>query len=62
MPQKITMSLNNNNSTSQYIASMNHLQKTSAAAAAKPVKNGSLKTPMIGRIHNVRPGCGSCGK
>jgi hypothetical protein len=60
MPQKITMSLDNNNSSMQYLASLNHLQKT--ASAAKPVKNVSLKTPMIGRIHNVRPGCGSCGK
>jgi len=22
----------------------------------------SLYGPMVGRIHNVRPGCGSCGK
>jgi hypothetical protein len=22
----------------------------------------ALNSPMIGRIHNVRPGCGSCGK
>ncbi len=22
----------------------------------------SLKTPMIDRIHNVKPGCGGCGK
>jgi len=54
------MSLDNNNSSMQYIASVNHLQK--AASAVNPVKNVSLKTPMIGRIHNVRPGCGSCGK
>jgi hypothetical protein len=22
----------------------------------------SLKTPMIDRIHNIKPGCGGCGK
>ena len=22
----------------------------------------ALNSPMIGRIHNVRPGCSSCGK
>jgi len=22
----------------------------------------ALTSPMISRIHNVRPGCGSCGK
>ena len=26
---------------------------------AKPV---SLSSPMIGRVHNVKPGCSACGK
>ena len=60
MPQKVSMSLhtNNNNqfSAQQYIATMNQIQKN-----AQP-KVTTLKTPMIGRIHNIRPGCGSCGK
>ena len=60
MPQKINMNLNTNNYSSiqytQYMESLNHLQKV-----AQP-KQTSLKTAMIGRIHNVRPGCGSCGK
>jgi hypothetical protein len=63
MPQKINMNLNTNNYSSvqytQYMESLNRLQK--AAAAAQPNQT-SLKTAMIGRIHNVRPGCGSCGK
>ena len=25
-------------------------------------KPTSLTAPMIGRVHNVRPGCGSCGR
>ena len=31
---------------------------------AKPVPKApsALSASMIGRIHNVRPGCGSCGK
>ena len=54
------MSLNTNNnnfSMQQYMATMNHLQK-----AVPTPKNVSLKTPMIGRIHSIRPGCGSCGR
>ena len=25
-------------------------------------RNLSLTSPMIGRVHNVKPGCSSCGK
>jgi len=60
MPQKITMNLNNNNSSSQYLAAFQYSQK--ALKAPQPTKDGSLKTPMIGRIHSIRPGCGSCGR
>jgi hypothetical protein len=58
MPQKLMMSLNNNYSSAQYFAAMNSLQK-SATQAPKP---SGLQNAMIGRIHNVRPGCGPCGK
>lgn len=27
-----------------------------------PKAPSSLKSPIIARIHNVRPGCGSCGR
>jgi hypothetical protein len=60
MPQKITMSLHTNNnqySAQQYMATMNQIQKS-----VQQPKVTTLKTPMIGRIHNVRPGCGSCGR
>jgi hypothetical protein len=58
MPQKIMMSLNNNYSSTQYFAAVNSLQNS----MTQPPKPSGLKTAMIGRIHNVRPGCGSCGK
>jgi hypothetical protein len=54
------MNLNNNNSSSQYLAAFQYSQK--ALKAPQPTKDGSLKTPMIGRIHSIRPGCGSCGR
>jgi hypothetical protein len=33
-------------------------------AAAPPQKKApsSLQAPMLKRVHNVRPGCGSCGR
>ena len=32
--------------------------------APKPIvqKSSSLNSPMVSRIFNVKPGCGSCGK
>ena len=27
-----------------------------------PKAPSSLRAPFIARVHNVRPGCGSCGK
>ena len=43
----------------KYLTAYNQTQKIQASNSAK---NVSLKTPMIGRIHNIRPGCGSCGR
>ena len=56
MPSPIKMSLTN--------ASLGRAQfdaLTRPNLAAVPKKIATLKSPMIGRIHNVRPGCGSCG-
>ena len=36
--------------------------QTTPAAFAKPVISMTLASPMINRIHNVKPGCNSCGK
>ena len=58
MPAKIFMSLNNGNYTQKqlaaYAAKMAPLPKSKASQA--------LNSSIVGRIHNVRPGCGSCGK
>ncbi len=51
------MTLTNSIYTHKAIASAMQQQR------AKPVPAPStLTSSMIGRIHNVRPGCGSCGK
>lgn len=47
----------------QYVTAYKAQQRKLAAAAptVRP-QQFSLSSPMVGRIHNVRPGCGSCGK
>ena len=41
------------------------LNTTSLAASpsmAAPKAPSSLNAPILARVHNVRPGCGSCGR
>jgi hypothetical protein len=59
MPAKIFMKLDNSNYTRNQIAAF---QANLIAAAPKPKSAKSLNSSIIDRIHNVRPGCGSCGK
>lgn len=65
MPQKIKMFLSNGNNFSQ----LNSVKNINSASLTQlnPINNkaqvnGGLHTSIIGRIHNVRPGCGSCGR
>ena len=55
MPAKVTMSLNNNN--------FNRLQMAALVKATKkpPPPPSHLNSSMVGRIHAIKPGCGSCG-
>ena len=57
MPSPIKMSLTNGNLAQVQFEA---LTRSRLAAVPVPKKNAALKAPMIGRIHNVRPGCGSC--
>lgn len=60
MPQKIGMILTNNyNNLALQQTYMASLQTKKAASVNA---NTSLKDAMIGRIHNIKPGCGSCGR
>ena len=59
MPAKVTMSLNNGNYTAAQIRVL------TANLAPTPVKKPmalNMHSSIVTRIHNVRPGCGSCGK
>jgi len=58
MPSKILMSLNNGNYTQKQIAAF----QAKTAPLPKPKSAQALNSSIVGRIHNVRPGCGSCGK
>jgi hypothetical protein len=59
MPAKIFMNLNNNNYTHKQLA---EYKASIVAATPKPKAVKGLNSSIIDRIHNVRPGCGSCGK
>jgi hypothetical protein len=57
MAPKIKMTLFNGNFNASYIASIQ------SQPAAKVVNiPSSLKSSMLSRIHNVKPGCGGCGR
>jgi hypothetical protein len=54
MPAKIKMTLFNGNLNASYVQ---------APPAVKAVNiPSSLKSSMLSRIHNVKPGCGGCGR
>ena len=56
----MSMLFSNGNYSAKEIASYHAFMKAKEAAA--PKSNGSLNASMIGRIHDIKPGCGSCGK
>jgi len=57
MPAKIKMTLFNGNMSASYIASV----QSQPAVKAVNIPS-SLKSSMLSRIHNVKPGCGGCGR
>ena len=53
------MVITNNNAPSSFI----RLQQTNAnLGVATPKAPSALNADMLQRVHNVRPGCGSCGR
>jgi hypothetical protein len=57
--QRIKMVITNNNAPSSFI----RLQQTNAnLGVATPKAPSALNADMLQRVHNVRPGCGSCGR
>ena len=54
------MFLPNGTSTSAQLAALTN--SVNLGSVAKPNPNTPLNTSMIGRIHNAKSGCGSCGR
>ena len=59
MPQKLNMFITNGNFIP---AQIKQQINTANLATISASKSAPLNTSMITRIHNVRPGCGSCGR
>lgn len=63
MPQKINMIISNGNVRPQMLQKqINTASLGSAPSMASPKAPSALQAPMLARVHNVRPGCGSCGR
>ena len=58
MPMKMNMFLSNGTPSRAQIVALN---VANSAPVPKP-KSSALNAPIIGRIHSVKPGCGSCGR
>jgi hypothetical protein len=62
MPAKINMVISNGNPSPAMIKQMNHTILGTTPHMASPKAPSAMNAPMLARIHNVRPGCGSCGR
>lgn len=58
MSGRFAMNLDNNSQSALLVAQY----KKTLAKMNTANKPRALNASMVGRIHNVRPGCGSCGK
>lgn len=61
MPVKINMIISNGN-PSQIVLKQMNAANLSRAPLMIHKASSAINAPMIARIHNVRPGCGSCGR
>jgi len=63
MPAVIKMRLSNENTMPQQFASFSKANMAPLPKNVPTIINTSLSnSSMITRIHNVKPGCGSCGR
>lgn len=61
MPRKILMILSNNQ-TYKPEPTVKHFQPNVAQTPSVSKGVGGFNSSMIGRIHTIKPGCGSCGR
>ncbi len=63
MPAKINMFISNGNPTPAFIKQqINSASLGAAPHMSAPKAPSAINAPMLARVHNVRPGCGSCGR
>ena len=64
MPQKINMIISNGNVAPRTnpVPAVNYANLAVAPAVSSVVAPSTLSSSMIGRIHSIKPGCGSCGR
>jgi len=60
MVQKMGMVIQNSNNIASYLRSIN--QSNLAQAPTQKPRPTALNASIIQRIHDVKPGCGSCGR
>lgn len=59
MPRKVQMYITNNHQSPRFAPNINNMP----VEVFTNKNTGGLKSSsIIGRIYNVKPGCGSCGK
>jgi len=62
MPASIKMTLDNGNPTIRQLAVLSYNANLASVPKSSAQLNAPLSAPMVKRIHNVKPGCGSCGR
>ena len=64
MPQKINMFISNGNvePRTNLVPAVNYANLAVAPTTTNVVAPSTLSSSMIGRIHSIKPGCGSCGR
>jgi hypothetical protein len=62
MPHKILMILSNNQTYKPEPTAKHFQPNVAQTPAVSKSVNGGFNSSMIGRIHTIKPGCGSCGR
>lgn len=62
MPARINMFLSNGNPPPAMLKQINATNLGTTPSMASPKAPSAINAPMLARVHNVRPGCGSCGR
>jgi hypothetical protein len=62
MPAKLNMFISNGNFAPPQAKPQVNVSNLATVKNVTPRPPTALTAPIISRIHNVRPGCGSCGR